>query len=108
MTLFRLRLLGQMVDGNRNLVTDIIKGGAVFARIAPSPGNELAMQTVLTKRLHLEHPIIQAPMAGGGDTPDLVAAVSNSGGIGFFGAAYLSPLQIAEFAETVRSKTSRP
>ncbi|HKE08065.1 MAG TPA: nitronate monooxygenase [Candidatus Acidoferrum sp.] len=61
-----------------------------------------------SERLKIQHPIIQAPMAGGGDTPDLVAAVSNAGGLGFFGAAYLSPLQIAEFAETVRSKTSRP
>ena len=58
------------------------------------------------EKLKIQHPIIQAPMAGGGDTPDLVAAVSNAGGLGFFGAAYLSPLQIAEFAEAVRLKTS--
>lgn len=66
------------------------------------------MQTVLTKRLHLEHPIIQAPMAGGGDTPDLVAAVSNSGGIGFLGAAYCTPEQVLELSLGVRQKTSRP
>jgi len=59
------------------------------------------------EKLRIQHPIIQAPMAGGGDTPDLVAAVSNAGGLGFFGAAYLSPLQIAEFAEAVGLKTSR-
>jgi nitronate monooxygenase len=47
-------------------------------------------------------------MAGGGDTPRLVAAVSEAGGIGFIGAAYLTPDQIAESARVVRSMTSRP
>ncbi|MCG8690460.1 MAG: nitronate monooxygenase, partial [Minwuiales bacterium] len=37
------------------------------------------------QRLNLTHPIIQAPMAGGGDTPALVAAVCEAGGIGFIG-----------------------
>lgn len=64
--------------------------------------------TGLLEKLKIHHPIVQAPMAGGGDTPELVAAVSNAGGLGFFGAAYLSPSQIAEFAEAVRSKTSGP
>jgi nitronate monooxygenase len=36
-------------------------------------------------------PIIQAPLAGGGDTPALVAAVCNAGGLAFIGAAYLTP-----------------
>jgi nitronate monooxygenase len=30
----------------------------------------------------IEHPIIQAPRAGGSDTPALVAAVGNAGGMG--------------------------
>ena len=58
--------------------------------------------------LKFQHPIIQAPLAGGGDTPELVAAVSNAGGLGFIGAAYLSPDQIAEVARAVKSKTTRP
>jgi nitronate monooxygenase len=58
--------------------------------------------------LNFQHPIIQAPLAGGGDTPELVAAVSNAGGLGFVGAAYLSPVQIAEVAHAVKSKTTRP
>src|SRR2546430_7480824 len=40
----------------------------------------MSLQTVLTRRLGLQHPIIQAPLAGGGDTPDLVAAVAEAGG----------------------------
>ena len=62
----------------------------------------------LMKSLGLEHPIVQAPMAGGGDTPRLVAAVSEAGALGSIGAAYLTPQQIAESAQAVRSLTSRP
>ncbi len=65
-------------------------------------------ETHLIQRLRLEHPIFQAPLAGGGDTPELVAAVSNAGGLGFVGAAYLTPAQIAEAGGAVRSRTARP
>jgi nitronate monooxygenase len=68
----------------------------------------MAISTELTKRLKITHPIIQAPMAGGGDTPRLVAAVSEAGGLGTIGAAYLTPEQIAESARAVRSLTARP
>ena len=56
----------------------------------------------------LAHPIVQAPLAGGGDTPALVAAVAEAGALGFIGAAYLTPEQLAEAARTVRSRTRRP
>jgi nitronate monooxygenase len=62
----------------------------------------------LLERVQFAHPIIQAPMAGGGDTPDLVAAVSNAGGLGFIGGAYLTPQQVVEAARAIRAKTSRP
>src|SRR2546422_956014 len=68
----------------------------------------MRIDTVLTRRLGLAHPIIQAPLAGGRDTPDLVAAVSNAGALGFFGAAYLTPEQIISTAAAVRSRTTRP
>jgi nitronate monooxygenase len=61
----------------------------------------------LLQRLQFDHPIIQAPMAGGGDTPDLVAAVCNAGALGFIGGAYLTPQQIVEACRAVRAKTSR-
>jgi hypothetical protein len=35
----------------------------------------MSVQTALTRALKITHPIFQAPMAGGGDTPELVAAV---------------------------------
>src|SRR5689334_20360584 len=59
-------------------------------------------------RLGIAHPIIQAPMGGGGSTPELVAAVSNAGGLGSLAAAYLTPPQIAEAIAEVRKRTSKP
>jgi nitronate monooxygenase len=66
------------------------------------------MQKPFTERFSLALPVIQAPMAGGGDTPQLVAAVSNAGGLGSFGAAYLAPDQIVNYGREVRALTSRP
>lgn len=60
------------------------------------------------ERLGVTHPVIQAPLAGGGDTPSLVAAVGNAGALGFIGAAYLTPAQIADTSRDVRVRTSRP
>lgn len=68
----------------------------------------MSISTKLTRLLKISHPIIQAPMAGGGDTPELVSAVSNAGGLGFIGAAYLSPAKIIETAKSVKSQTDRP
>ena len=68
----------------------------------------MAIQTVLTKRLGMTYPIFQAPLAGGGDTPALVAAVCEAGGLGFIGAAYLTPEQIGQAARKVQTQTSRP
>jgi len=53
-------------------------------------------------------PIIQGPMAGGTNTPAMVAAVSEAGGLGSFGFSML-PLETirAQVAET-RRLTSRP
>jgi nitronate monooxygenase len=65
-------------------------------------------QSNFLQQLQLQHPIIQAPLAGGGDTPELVAAVGNAGALGFIGAAYLDPTQIQQAAQAVRAKTSRP
>jgi len=68
----------------------------------------MPIRTTLTERLGLTHPILQAPLAGGGDTPALVAAVGEAGGLGFIGAAYLSPARIVETAADVRARSKRP
>ena len=68
----------------------------------------MSIRTSLTTRLGMKCPIIQAPLAGGGDTPALVGAVCNAGGLGFVGAAYLSPEQIGNAAHEVRARTTKP
>ena len=65
-------------------------------------------RTKLMQQLGIEHPIIQAPMAGGATTVDLVANVCEAGALGFLGCAYLSPDQIRETAAGVRARTARP
>ena len=64
------------------------------------PGNFL-------RELGVEHPIILAPMAGSGGTPELVAAVSNAGGLGSWGGAYSTPQQILDAAKQIRALTSK-
>ena len=65
-------------------------------------------KTALTQKLQLKYPIIQAPMAGGATTPELVAAVSNSGGLGSLGAGYLPAEKIREEIRKVRTLTEAP
>src|SRR5215203_2265150 len=38
----------------------------------------------------LEHPIVLAPLAGGASTPELTAAVTEAGGLGFLAGGYLT------------------
>jgi nitronate monooxygenase len=62
----------------------------------------------IAESLDISIPVIQAPMAGGGDTAELVAAVSNAGALGCIGAAYLTPQQIVDRGKAVKSMTVRP
>jgi nitronate monooxygenase len=68
---------------------------------------DMATRDNFLRRLQLDHPIIQAPLAGG-DTPELIAAVGNAGALGFIGCGYLSPQQIIDAGRAVRSRTARP
>jgi nitronate monooxygenase len=61
----------------------------------------------LCSTLGIDHPIIQAPMAGS-TTPDLIAAVSNAGGLGMLGAANMTPPQITQAIAAIRALTARP
>lgn len=63
---------------------------------------------VLARRLGIEYPLILAPMAGGPSTPDLIAAVSEAGGLGSFGAGYLTPEAIRTAIRDIRARTRRP
>src|SRR3954465_12782525 len=56
----------------------------------------------------LEHPIVQAPQAGGPSTPELAAAVSDAGGLGFLAAGYLTPAPLPDMLVATRRLTTRP
>ncbi|MEV0757244.1 nitronate monooxygenase, partial [Streptosporangium sp. NPDC050280] len=53
-------------------------------------------------------PVMQAPMAGGASTPELAAAVSEAGGLGFLAAGYKTAAQMRQEIERTRELTSRP
>lgn len=63
--------------------------------------------TSLTERLKLQHPIVLAPMAGV-STPKLVSAVTNSGGLGMFGAALAPAHELPAQVAAVRSLLKDP
>ena len=64
------------------------------------------IRTWLTERLGIRYPIIQAPMAGGPTTPQLVAAVGNAGALGSFGFAYTEPAAATSDAVVALDLTS--
>lgn len=53
-------------------------------------------------------PVVLAPLAGGPSTPELCAAVSDAGGLGFLAAGYLSASELATRIERTQALTSRP
>src|SRR3989338_1367910 len=63
---------------------------------------------ILTEKLKIQYPIIQAPMAGGITTPELVSAVSNAGGLGSLGAGYMSAAEIKSAIHAIRELTNKP
>ena len=70
-----------------------------------------ALRTRLCDMLDIKYPIILAGMGGmGGPTsgPELVAAVSNAGGLGVLGCAFLSPRKIDEMIRKTKSLTDKP
>lgn len=64
--------------------------------------------TEITNKIGINFPIIQAPMAGGATTPELVAAVSNSGGLGSLGAGYMTAQAMREAIIKIRELTDKP
>ncbi len=58
--------------------------------------------------LGIRYPIFQGPMGAGLSTPALVAAVSDAGGLGGYGAYTLQPEEIRELAGDIRKLTAKP
>lgn len=61
----------------------------------------------LLRKLGLELPIIQAPMAGV-STPEMAAAVSNAGGLGSIGVGSIDAEATRQMIAAVRARTDRP
>jgi enoyl-[acyl-carrier protein] reductase II len=64
--------------------------------------------TKLCTLLDIEYPIIQGALGGGISSPELVAAVSNTGGLGVLAAWGLSLEQLRKAIERTRELTSHP
>ncbi|MFD1448354.1 NAD(P)H-dependent flavin oxidoreductase [Oceanobacillus profundus] len=62
----------------------------------------------ILERLKITIPIIQAGMAGGITTPELVAAVSNAGALGTIGAGYMSTHTLKDTIHRVKQLTDKP
>ncbi|MEV5983735.1 nitronate monooxygenase [Streptomyces sp. NPDC052051] len=56
----------------------------------------------------LRYPIVQAPMAGGVSVPQLAAAVSEAGGLGFLAAGYKTADGMYQEIKQLRALTGRP
>jgi nitronate monooxygenase len=68
----------------------------------------MKLSTPLCETFGLLMPIIQAPMAGGPSSPELVATCSAAGALGSFGFAYTQPEEMKKQSAWVRAKTDRP
>ncbi|MFD1037003.1 NAD(P)H-dependent flavin oxidoreductase [Virgibacillus byunsanensis] len=59
-------------------------------------------------KTRMKVPIIQAGMAGGITTPELVAAVANKGALGTIGAGYMSASVLQKEIQQVKNLTDKP
>ncbi|MGQ5580691.1 nitronate monooxygenase [Streptomyces sp. ECR3.8] len=64
---------------------------------------EIPGMSRLLSDLGVELPVLAAPMAGGGTTPELVVAAARAGSLGFLAAGYRSAAFLAEQMRTVRA-----
>lgn len=68
----------------------------------------MKLATPLSEKFGISVPIVQAPMAGGPSSQELVAACSAAGALGAFGFAYTQPEEMKKQAAWVRAKTDKP
>ncbi|MDO8722498.1 MAG: nitronate monooxygenase, partial [Syntrophales bacterium] len=61
----------------------------------------------MTELLKIKYPIIQGAMSWV-SFPPLVAAVSNAGGLGILGAAFMDPQELRENIRTIKELTDKP
>ena len=64
--------------------------------------------TKVAKILGIQYPILQGPFGGNLSSVELVAAVSDAGGLGGYGAYTLSPDEIIHVNKQIRAATDKP
>lgn len=65
------------------------------------------MKTRITELFGIKHPIIQGAMSWV-SFPPLVAAVSNAGGLGLLGAAFMTPEELEKNIQLIKAGTDKP
>jgi nitronate monooxygenase len=99
----------------RRRLLQVVGAGGVAVALGARPGRahddgqpaEPALRTRLTERFGLQHAFVGAGM-GFVALPELVAAVSNAGGLGVLGVAPEPPPVFAERIGQIRALTKRP
>lgn len=65
-------------------------------------------QTKASKILGTQYPILQGPFGGNLSSVQLVATVSNAGGLGGYGAYTLAPEEIIKIDQQIKAATNKP
>ena len=68
----------------------------------------MVLRTKITELFGIEHPVVLGGMGGGGTAHELVAAVSEAGGLGVLSATWLAPSAQASEVEAIRRRTAAP
>jgi len=76
----------------------------IYERVTTS----LWYENEISRSLQIKYPIIQAGMAGGVTTPELVAAVSNAKALGTLGAGYMDAEQMRKSIQKIKHLTDHP
>jgi nitronate monooxygenase len=64
--------------------------------------------TKISDLLKIDYPILQGPFGGNYSSVELVAAVSNMGGLGGYGAYTLSPQELVAVNNKIKAATNKP
>ena len=62
--------------------------------------------TRVARLLQIRYPVVQGPFGGGLSSVELLTAVSDAGGLGSYGANWMSPAAITELVATARRSTT--
>ncbi|SEK56868.1 Nitronate monooxygenase [Paenibacillus sp. OK003] len=68
----------------------------------------IQLNSKFCESFNIRYPIVLAGMAGIANMAPLVAAVSNAGGLGTLGAAYMSPEELRNAIHEIKKRTQAP